>query len=138
MSTLGTSQSLQAEGKKRARQTKGMRTPQPNRELEQVTSWQNPIIPGRREIPPPPTPDCPKGILPIVAGAPRPKCVAYISVARVAVLLYWAIAISVGRTRDRWRLIKSWLITIVRPRLGPMTLCIGATANSIKADASGH
>lgn len=52
-----------------------------------------------REIPPP-AQLVPKGILPIVAGAPRPKCVhAYISVARVAVLLYWAIAISVGRTR---------------------------------------
>ena len=114
-----------------------MRTPQPNRELEQVTSWQNPIIPGRREIPPPPTPDSPKGILPIVAGAPRPKCVhAYISVARVAVLLYWAIAISVVCTRAPAAI--DQIITIVRLRLGPMTAYIGAAANSINADASGH
>lgn len=35
-------------------------------------------------------------------------------------------------------MIKSWLITIVRLRLGLMTACIGAAANSINADASGH
>lgn len=91
-----------------------------------------------REIPPP-AQLVPKGILPIVAGAPRPKCVhAYIGRARRRPAILGHRYIGRPHARDRWRLIKSWLITIVRLRLGLMTACIGAAANSINADASGH